>query len=839
MNQSSPGARLLACILGIACAFASPPLSQAVRAAEREVEQISIDELTRRAAQSPDHAPLGPVRGAVGKTALTWQALGPHPIINEYWSGNADASGRTCSIVVDPRDANVAYAAAAQGGVWKTTDGGTTWTPMTDGLSSLSSGALALDPANADIIYYGTGEQNYSGDCFYGDGLFRSGDGGVTWSKIGTKPQVGSYISRVAVQTGHSNVILVASDRGVVRSADAGTTWTVTQAGGWCTDLAIQRTGSDTMYAAINASGIYKSVNAGASWTKLGGGLPTTGFARINFALSPNYPRVIYASFVSSSSSGLLGMYRSINSGASWTLLSSTPNYLGTQGWYDNVVIVDPIDPRTCYAAGVFPYSPGTKGMIRTTNAGASWTDITRGIDGSQLHPDMHALAFGPDRTLWTGNDGGVWKTRDRGAHWINCNHTLAVTQFYTVALHPMNPNFLLGGTQDNGALAFQGTDSWPEVSAGDGGPCAVEWDSPNIYYTTYIQLDPLYKYDNGSFVDDVTGPWIGDRASWANSPLVVDPNAPNTILAGTYRAWRTANSGVSWTSLSGDLSGGGYLLGMAVASGASNTIYSSSSSGRVYVTTDGVTWNPRYTGLPTSALPDVVVSPSTWQIAYVCADRTSGGRVYRTTDAGVTWTDVTGDLPSGLRGLALSVDFRTNPVTLYLGTDYGVYSSSDGGVHWTNSSLASVAVYDLGLDLVNNYLVAATHGRGMWRAPIGSAAAASIQVAHTPSAPSADVASGDHAGRGITALLPVSLAERRGMRLSYSLAHANDVTLVIYDLMGRLVRVMDHGYRVEGTHTVTWDGCDTRNARAPRGAYVAHLTAGSYETTRRVMLID
>jgi len=678
----------------------------------------SLSELEHLAANKPDRAPIGPVSKPSSDHLQTWTFLGPQPILNEVWSGYADASGRLSSINVHPTDPDVIYLAGAQGGTWKSNDGGVNWIPLTDHLSSLASGALAFDPVDPDVIYYGTGEQHFSGDSFYGDGLFKTTDAGITWSKIALKDTVGSYIARVLLKPTDSDIIHVASDRGYLQSTNGGSSWTVRLGTTWCTDLAISPPAPSTVFAALHSDGIYKSTNDGTSWIKLTDGLPASGFARINMAISPSDTNVIYASFVSNSGA-LYGMYKTTNAGHSWENLPNTPNYLYYMGSYCNCIIVHPTNTNICYAGGVFPYTTGFYGLIKTTDGGNSWTDVTIGIDGSQLHPDQHCLAFGPDTTLWVGNDGGIWKTTDEGQTWINCNHTLGVTQFYTLATHPANSNFLLGGNQDNGTVQYEGHLGWPQVFAGDGGPVAIEWDSPNIYYTTYILMTYLYKYDNGVWIDDVTGPWDGDRASWCNGPLVVDPNQSDALLVGTYRVFRTTNSGSDWTQISGDLAGGSaYLRALAVSATGSDTIYSSSSNGKVYVTTDASTWNPRYTGLPSVPIPDVLVDPTDWQTAYVCADRSSSGRVYKTTDAGLSWSDITCNLSTGLRAMSMTADFSLCPPALYLGTDYGVYYSTNGGTNWSKygTDLPNIAIYEIGCDTTNGLLVAATHGRGMWR---------------------------------------------------------------------------------------------------------------------------
>jgi len=692
---------------------------------ERDREWISDEEYMRRAAASPDQADLNtffmPKTRDLTRAELNWQPLGPTPHKNEYWSGNADASGRVCALLVHPTDPNTVYAGGAQGGIWKTTDAGVNWTPVSDFLSSLATGALCFHPNNPDIIYYGTGEQHYSGDSFYGDGLFRSDDAGMTWTKIAAKSDVGSYISRVVVDPNNTQIIYLGNEDGLARSTDGGATWTTHWSPQDCNDIVLDPATPGLVYGAMRYTGIIKSTDYGANWTLLTGGLPTSGsgFKRINFAMAPSNPLVIYAAFADTSGN-LFGMYKTTDGGTNWTKLTATPDYLTSQGNYDNCIIVDPNNANICYAGGTFPFSSGNGyGLVRTTDGGATWTDINVGTDGSQPHPDHHIFAWGSNNRLWLGNDGGVWYTDNQGATWTNCNANLALSQAYTVTIHPTDSNFLLVGTQDNGCARYQGNPGWPQVNAGDGGPCAVEWDSPNIYYTTYVQLNPIYKWNNGVWQGYATGPWSGERANWCNAPLTVDQNQADTLLAGTYRVWRTTNSGSSWSAISGDLTNGGHLRSITVATGASNTIYAGSSDGYVHVTTDASTWNLRNTGLPGKPIPDIAIDPSNWQSAYLCVDQSTGGRVYSTSNAGSTWSDITGDLPSGLRGMSMAADFRATPPQLYLGTDFGVYLSKNGGTNWTKEdlNLPNLAIYDLAVDTTNNFVLAGTHGRGVWRA--------------------------------------------------------------------------------------------------------------------------
>ncbi|NOT33076.1 MAG: hypothetical protein HOP12_02785 [Candidatus Eisenbacteria bacterium] len=702
------------------------------REARREAppRRATDQELAARAAGSlaRQTVPLGlairPMREELeitGPGGLDWNFLGPAPMTGDYWSAGRPTSGRVSCVATHPTTPSIAYIAAAQGGVWKTTDSGASWTVLTDGLPTLASGWVEIDPATPNKLYYGTGELHYSGDSFYGDGIFKSTDGGASWSKLADNGQVGSYIARVKLKPGAPSTIYVAGSDGVVRSTDSGGSWTSSLGAGSADDLIVHASTPALAYASINQIGLFKSTDSGVSWTQLGGGLPVADFGRINLAIAATNANVLFAS-VATPGGDLNGLYKSTDAGVTWAALAGVPNYLGGQGWYDNAVAISPTNENIVFAAGIYPYDASLAGVIRSTNGGTSWTDVTNSV-----HPDQHHLAFAADGALWLGNDGGVWRTTNLGNSWSARNTGLGITQFYTVGLHPSNPSDLLGGTQDNGTVRYTGVPVWPQWVTGDGGPVVYERDNPNIFYQTYVFLWYLSKFDDTNYLGDVTGPWQsnGDNADWCNGPLIEDPNSSGTLYVGTYRVYKSPDSGGSWNLISPSLAPGGVLLDLAVAVGNSNRIYSASDNGRVFVTDDGAIWNDRSVGLPSRALTNVLIDPDDEDRAYVSVDQASGIRVMRTTDAGLSWSSMTGDLPNGLRGLSLAVDFRPDVDRLYLGTDYGVYASLDAGSTWVDGGTAmpDVAIYELKLDTTNDYLVAATHGRSMWRAAVDLAA--------------------------------------------------------------------------------------------------------------------
>lgn len=341
----------------------------------------------------------------LGPSPNVWTFLGSQPIEDEYWSGTDMASGRVVSLAPHPSDANTVYAASASGGLWKTTDGGVNWMPMTDELATLNHGCVALDPSNPNTVYLGTGEYTTRST---GDGLFKSTDGGVNWTKIATRAQVGTTCSKIIVDPSDSKTIHIAGNTGYHRTA-----------------------------------------NGGASWSTL-------------LAPSQSSPSVVYTAIIDGSN-GLLGLYRSPDAGTTWVNKSATPNFPSPQGWYDAFIGVDPRNADVVYGGGVFP-TYAVNGIIKSTDGGDSWTEIacsTPGNIGSCLsspnvHPDMHTIAFATNFDVWVGSDGGVWKRPDGTTNWVNTNQTLAVTQNYEIAINPLDPIQVMGAPST--ATVFAGT---------------------------------------------------------------------------------------------------------------------------------------------------------------------------------------------------------------------------------------------------------------------------------------------------------------------------------------------------------------------------------------------
>ncbi len=642
-----------------------------------------------------------------------WRSIGPEGIPISQGS-----IGRLTAIAVHPTDRNTIYIGGAQGGVWKTTNGGASWTPLTDRECSLAMGALAIDPVNPQIVYAGTGEQHFSGDSYYGCGVLRSTDGGTSWTQLGgaifQTASGGAKISRLVIDprtagTVATTQLLVASDFGLYRSQNGGASFTQVLSG-TATDLVMHPTGPDTLYAAVRGVGIYKSVDGGASWLAANNGF-STSIRRINLAIAPSVPTTVYASVENASGGDLAGIWRTVDAAASWSKLAATGASCGTQCWYDQIIAVPADDANTVYFGGVSLY--------KSTDGGASFANILSGI-----HVDQHHIAFDPvdPLTVYVGNDGGVFRSTNGGSSWTSLNTNLVLTQFYEgISLHPFDPSQAMGGTQDNGTVAWAFDPVWSAVLGGDGGYTAIDAQNPATRYAeTQWQANSGYsgprRSDGVGYFLKLNGINSADRAQFI-PPLVMDPADSRTLYFGTYRVYRTTDRADTWTPISGDLTGGGSISAIAPAAANPAVLYVGTSDGRVWSTANGgQDWSQRTLPMASSRyVQDIAVDPRDPQTAWVTVSGFLTAHVFRTTDGGVTFQNRSGNLPDA--PVNAVVPDPTSRAVVLVGTDLGVFASGDSGGTWTplTDGLPNVAVYDLAYNANTGVLLAGTHGRGMF----------------------------------------------------------------------------------------------------------------------------
>jgi uncharacterized repeat protein (TIGR01451 family) len=730
-----------------------------------------------------------------------WTAQGPDPIVQEVRSDGSLAamSGRVSALQIRSTAPYTMYLGGAQGGVWISSTLTTKWQYAANQFTTLSIGAIALAPSNEDIVYVGTGEGSFSGDSYFGNGIYKSTDAGATWAKVNVNTEFNQVsIAHLAVDPANPNHLYAATLRGragarrtsppnlppfgIYESTDGGVNWVgrrTTSSAFGATDVVVDPFDGNTVYATFMGEGIFKSTDANhATWTKVMNGLPTTADYSIipsRFTLGISRPTVgvsatLYVGFEWAAATTPFTetpsrVWKSTNDANSWSLTSTAvvEDYCGTQCTYDNQIGVDPNNPNIVFALGLFNYDTGTGGVFRSLDGGASWRDL-----GWGLHPDYHAIAFNKNLTkagnVVVGNDGGVWASQNYGGRmlptdpinavdWQNLNGAidpttgagtgtgLEITQFTSIGLHPIN-NRLYGGTQDNGTLRklnSNGSSRWFDFPSGDGGQVLVDPYNPNYVYGTYYEESP-YRFSEGmqTFSGNESiraGINRADRSDFY-VPFIMDPEHTERLYLGTYRVYRTDNRGDSWTAISGDLTSGctgpapngarGCVISAFGPNAGSPALYTGSLDGRIYLSTDATAATPVWTRVDKAPLPARPVSAfavdrSNYRIAYVAynsfnaATPSQPGHVFKTTDGGTTWVNISGNLLDvPVNSIILDA---TDNNTLYIGTDVGPMMSTDGGTTWTamGTNFPIVAIWQLANNPFTGRIAAGTHGRGAW----------------------------------------------------------------------------------------------------------------------------
>ena len=713
--------------------------------------------MRRYSTESNQFSPSKDGSAAVTPESLaTWTNLGP---------GNI--GGRTRAIVIDPTSPNTMYAAAVTGGVWKSINGGASWFPTSDLMANLNICALAMDRANSNVLYAGTGELYTR---WRGNGVFKTSDGGVNWTQLAATANDPNFysVTDIVISPSNSQRLYATTGTGVWRSVNAGTNWTRVlnpNTSDGCTDLAIRTdaTGqaADWVFAACGVSNqatVYRNTNAGGAgtWDSV---LTETNMSRTSLALAPSNQSTVYA--LSSDSTNLYGrsalhaVFRSTSGGSSgsWTarVRNTDPVVLNTyllssldggysQGWYDNVIAVDPINENRVWAGGIM--------IFRSDDGGANW-GWAFGI-----HADHHAITFHPqydgvnNKTLLVGNDGGIYRTIDATApictslsgcsnsvSFNSLNSSYAATQFYYGLPYPDGLTYF-GGTQDNGGdrgSDEDGINGWRQICCGDASYVAIDPNNTNILYVNGNQGEfGIHKSTDGgvTFGPAMTG--INDNPG----PLIMDPANSQRLWTGDSVLWRTDNAANNWSQASTSLRTEGFVTAIGISPLNSDNVLAGSVSGFIHRTNAGRTANAS-TNWP-SALPRMgyvswlTYDPTNGNIAYATYSSfnssSSDRHVYKSTDGGASWTGIDGIAPNNLPDVpthTIVVD-PTNTQRLYVGTDVGVFSSLDGGIHWAveNSGFAYVITESLAINtstVSSKYLFAFTHGRGAWRVLLSS----------------------------------------------------------------------------------------------------------------------
>jgi len=734
-------------------------------------------------------AALGGKGAPVSKNGLAppsaiWQQLGPQPEDTNTLP-NSDShfglvSGRTTAIAVAQHTPGLIYIGTADGGVWKSTNDGASWMPLTDRQQSLSIGSLALDPADPtdNTLYAGTGEANYvfpngfNGDSYFGIGVLKTTDGGATWVLVGPGlpnfTPYGATSVGIGVMVANGPGVWAGTTHGLYQSTNSGTNWTQVAVNASfpnarVTDITVD---GANVYVVLSEArtgysyaGIYKSTTGGTagSFNPIMTGLPTaTAWDRSQVAMARSAPLTLYlaiAGTVGGFSDNLLDIYKTIDGGATWNLTTTQPpnymsgslDYTGTgQGFYDNMIAVNPANANLVYAGGVH--------VVGSTDGGGTWAVIVNvycnftAPCNAPIHPDNHAAAFGPSGTphpLYIANDGGAWKTAngDQGAAatWSDLNTNLATTQFYgaDVAANYTATPIVIAGSQDNGTSRTASTaiGTWNGIRGGDGGFVSIDKTDPNTVVASYPHS--MWRTTNANAGSAITWDSIQPSGNCQTglfvSPFMIDPNVSahiilgsggylcESIASGAYNTWAESNLRPFDQA----------VQSVMIAPANSAVIYAGTDGGRIYRTTNGnvgttgtATWNDLWTGkvLPSTPVTWIAVDRNdpTGNIAYATFGGFGVGHTWKTINGGTSWTNITGNLPNApVTGLV------TYPISggsaLIAGTDVGAFLSTNSGASWTalQNGLPNVGIDQVFTDKALTTLFVATHGRGVWKMPI------------------------------------------------------------------------------------------------------------------------
>lgn len=623
----------------------------------------------------------------------TWTSIGPTP---GFLFGSGNVSSRISTVKYDPVNPNHIYIGAAGGGVWKSTDAGATWISKSDYEMSLSSGSIAIDPNNPNIIYYGTGEATFSLSSYYGRGILKSTDGGSTWNNCSAGLPSSTFASRLVIRPNHSNELFVAQPyAGLYRSTNSGSNWTLLVSGR-CDDVIFSPSG-DTAYIIGNGTGYRISTDGGASFNINSSLTPKT---RNHLSICKTSPNIIYCCMYSGTTLTIT-VFKSTNSGITFSPIAVGQDFNAVQGWYDLYIHVNPFDPNYAYL--------GSVDMWRTTNGGNNFINISYygGPHSDQQNMDFHPTD--PNQMLCV-NDGGVYKSTNKGTNWLNLNTNQTLTQFYRITADPSNANYIFGGTQDNGTQYTSGSLNWTAAFGGDGGEICFHARNSSYIIGEY-QNNVLMRSSNGgvNWISASTG--LTGEAAWIG-PIISHPDSSGIFYTARERVFKTTNWGANWFAISSGTSG--VIREMAISKSSPNIIYLGGTN--IYRST-----NRGYTFSNTGALYSGIISsmnvhPDSPQVAIMTLTNNGSGIIYKTTNMGSNWTDITSNLTSlspANDALIYYPGFATS--IYYVATDVGVFVTNNYGQRWVElaNGLPNTVAMHLDYHQATNKLRVGTHGRG------------------------------------------------------------------------------------------------------------------------------
>ncbi|HYM21426.1 MAG TPA: T9SS type A sorting domain-containing protein [Candidatus Kapabacteria bacterium] len=653
------------------------------------------------------------------KLSGKWTPLGPFNFDIQY-DGNSGGTGRVSVIRFHPRDTNTIYIGTPDGGLWKTTNAGAAWQPLTDNIPNLGISDIAIDPVHPDTIYLATGDAKDAG--MYGNpysyGILKSYDGGNSWVQSGFNLNLSEMVTipRIVISPANTNIILAGvyggTERGIQRSSDGGATWSQRD-GGSIYDIEFNPSDPNIVYAS-GYGNFRRSTDAGLTWTTVTSILPSwtgNGVSRTTIGVSPADPNVVYVIYIDHVKDQVYGLYKSTDKGVSFSRVFDATTKIppfGKFGEYNLVFTVSPVNANIIVA--------GEQSLAISTNGGVSWSSMNIFI-----HVDNHAVIFTPhsSKALYSGNDGGINFSSDAGADWSDLSSGLQITQFYRLGCAKERPDLLYAGSQDNGCIKLDGS-IWSHAFTGaDGGECLVDDSDENTVFMEF-QFGDLFRFDIAADTNKYVAP--SSNGHWI-TPYVSHPSNHKKIFAAYGNVFKSTDEGTTWATLSDRLVGTDNLKSLAVAASNDSVIYTGSYI-KLFRTTDaGTSWSDITAGSPaadTAALTYIAVSPTDpKKIWLTFSGFTDHDHVFASTDGGATYKNITGTLPN-IPVNCIVYENNSND-GVYIGTDIGVYYRDSTMSDWLlfNSGLPNVSVSELEIQYGLGVIRAATFGRGMWQSPL------------------------------------------------------------------------------------------------------------------------
>lgn len=649
-------------------------------------------------------------------TTPNWTFMGPAVV-----PGNGGGAGRINCLEIDPTNSSTLWIGAACGGLWKSTDGGATWSSNTDLIPSLSVSDIAIDPTNTQTMYLATGDKfgiywQYETWGHYSAGVLKSTDGGATWNPTGLTYSLANVtvIQRLIIDPANTSTLYAATNAGIFKSTDGGANWTNIRTGKFY-DIEMKPGDNTTLYAG-DSIGVIRTTNSGNTWAYV----PTiTSTGRTSICVTPANTAVVYAW----SEGG--GLYYSNNSGSTFSTRTDPSGNCTPYGYYDMVLEVSPVNENILFAGGL--------DIAKSTNGGTGWitvSDWSAWPATNYVHADNKCLKFAPgsSQTIYSTNDGGIFMSTNQGTAWTDLSGGIAIKQYYRIGPSYLTPNLIYAGAQDNGTDRVTGVNTATQVNGADGEDCLVDFTDDNIVFVSSQGGYFLKSTDGGATFNALSQ--FG--CDWT-SPIIMDPTDHNIMYLGASDVYKSVDNGDNWTDVSGGSFDGSCVYSIEVSAGSPTYIYAAT-FGNIYRSINGGnSWTTITGSLPVSsaAITGIAVSDSDPDAAWVCfSGFSSGNKVYFTSDGGASWSNVSGTLPN----IPVNcIEFQNGSNNLlYIGTDLGVFYTDGSLNDWYpyNTGLPNVIIDELEIHYPTSKIRAGTYGRGIWESDLQTSTLAALDAA-------------------------------------------------------------------------------------------------------------